>query len=133
MHGILVTIVLLSAPYWAHAATLHKCVGSDGVPSYQSAPCGPDQTSQWSRQVVPDSTKPVAPPARSARATSSPATWSARHVAPQRVPTARDRQQQRCNNAKTRRDATLDRIGLRRTYELLQRLDAAVRVACKRL
>lgn len=29
------------------------------------------------------------------------------------------------------RDATLERIGLNRTYDLLQRLDANVREACK--
>lgn len=38
---------------------------------------------------------------------------------------------QRCQAAKARRDDTLRRVGLRRTHELLRRLDDDVYEACK--
>lgn len=41
-----------SAP--AASGLLYKCVGADGVPSYQSQPCGPEARSEWVREATPE-------------------------------------------------------------------------------
>jgi hypothetical protein len=46
---------------------------------------------------------------------------------------SRDQQRANCQAAKNQRQEILDRAGLNRTYDLLQRLDATVYNACKGL
>ncbi len=46
------------------------------------------------------------------------------------VSTSNDQAEARCAVAKAERDDTLRRAGLRRNFDLLRRLDEAVRVAC---
>ena len=46
---------------------------------------------------------------------------------------ARDRQRRQCAEARAYRERELERVGLRRTYDLLSRLDRMVFDACKGL
>ena len=58
MHVIILLLSLLPMP----AASLHKCLGTDGVASYQSLPCAPGQRTAWTRAAPPPAA-PVAVPA----------------------------------------------------------------------
>lgn len=42
------------APATASSGLLYKCVGPDGVPSYQSQPCAPDSRREWVRDATPE-------------------------------------------------------------------------------
>ena len=111
----------------ARAEQLYRCVGPGAAISYQSLPCAP--TARLDRVVDyrPD------PVATAPQATARPRTVRNRaartaHAPRERrvTPTAADR----CRIARAQRDAALQRVGLKRTYAQLSRLDASVRAAC---
>lgn len=112
----------------AAAQNVYKCVAPGGLVSYQSAACeqGARETARW--DAPPDPPSPVRPHASGAerRTPGSPASRTARaHIArDQAWPSA-------CEAAKTNRDRTLERVGLKRTFDLLSRLDEQVRNACR--
>lgn len=119
-------LLLLAGP--APAEILYRCIARDGAVSYQSPPCS---ASARLDRVVEYRPEPVANVARSpARLVSTrrasrdgPRTATAGHMP---RTTAADR----CRAAQARRNAALERLGLRRTYVQLSRLDAGVRAAC---
>lgn len=136
---VLLTLVLcVDAP----AQMVHKCVGRDGTASYQSQPCTRD-----AREVRTYEAAPEPPPTaeqlrtleqRRARERAESAFLSRRagtdRHAVERSRIVRERPAQSataCEAAKAARQQTLDVVGLKRNYELLSRLDANVRAACK--
>lgn len=120
---------------------VHKCIGADGVPSYQSAPCA-GQSASAIYEATPDSAADVAR-ARGleqkrvrqglvlARIAGTDGRGNA--YAGSRGSDARDRQRANCEAAKARRKRTLEMVGLSRTYDLLHQLDRQVYEACKGL
>ena len=131
--------LLLLFPLTASAQTVYKCVGARGATVYQDEPCpqGARADKAWdgtAHQTTPEQQRANDArirlteqqlAARRARQTSSGSYRSSS------APTASDSRHRRCEAAKRNRDVQLERIGLRRTYDILQRLDAAVYEACK--
>jgi len=127
---VLLPLLLLPAAA-AQAGTIHRCVGADRQVSYQAAQCPPGQRLDRTIAFEPESAP--APVAESSRSNAKPrsarrsgyAGGGARHA--KRQPTASDR----CHAAREQREAALRKLGLKRTYEDLGRLDAPVRAACR--
>lgn len=112
-----------------HTPSVYRCVDRAGGVSLQSQPCGPDQ--RTTRVVAaPPLAEPIRPRRSSSPATSSQSGYSTFHV-PEVDPLAPRRAA--CAVARQQREETLERLGLKRTYDLLQRLDAMVNKACKGL
>lgn len=135
----LLLCIAISAP--VHAETLYKCVGKGGAVSYQSHPCDATQRVAKTHDYVPERA-PTPEERRAAyqreqrgnvesdylsrlagtsRGLNSQATGT-------RVPMVRNVGV--CEAAKAERARQLEILGLRRTYEILQRLDEMVRKAC---
>jgi len=118
-----------------NAENLYRCVSPGGQASYRQAPRCP-RGQRLDRIIAyrpePDATqpppvfKPVAPPrARAPTARSGSVAGG----------TKRGRRQmtasERCRAAKEQRERAFRKLGLKRTYDDLGRLDAPVRAACR--
>jgi len=114
----------------AHAAAqnVYKCVAASGVVSYQSAPCehGAREAARWDAPPDPPSRlhQSVSSQERHASEPRFTRTGSAHIARNAAKPSA-------CEAAKVNRDRTLERVGLKRTFDLLSRLDEQVRNACR--
>lgn len=107
--------------------SVYRCVDHADAVSFQSQPCGPDQRTT---KVV--AAPPEAEPIRQRqthRTVSSRQSSYSTYQSPRENALAQRRAS--CAAARQSREATLDRVGLKRTYDLLQRLDAMVSSACK--
>ncbi len=111
-----------------------KCVAASGAVSLQSQPCAANERTSRAIYAAPETQAPRQ------RASASPAPTASTMVVEQRFnylsasrPDTRDRQRQQCVQAQWYRQATLERVGMKRTYDLLQRLNARVYDACKTL
>jgi hypothetical protein len=122
---IRMTLMLLLLSGTAHAETMYRCVGKGGAVSYQDYPCEKGAKMTGAVEFMPERVPAYRPPQQiiPPRALNVGSPLGA-HVPMQRNPSA-------CDSAKAYREQTLRQVGLRRTYELLQRLDENVRVACK--
>jgi len=110
---------------------VYRCVGRNGAVSFQQQPCAADQDLTRVLHAPPDR-RPARPmqlhrlpeaerrAAGSAYSTGSPES-------------DRDRRKRNCAIARQHRENTLKAVGLARTYDLLQKLDAQVYEACKGL
>lgn len=130
--------LLMLAPFvaFADAPAVHVCVDARGHVAYQNAPC-PD--GQRTRDVRPYRLQPVDAALASRtkdieqemdrrnRGVSGPR--AVRASSGRAAKTAPDP----CKAAKAKRKSTLDRVGLKRTYDLLSRLDGEVWEHCKGL
>lgn len=119
-------LLLLAGP--APPDILYRCIARDGAVSYQSPPCS---ASARLDRVVEYRPEPVANVARSpARPVSTRRAWRDGPRTATAGHTPRTTAADRCRAARARRDAALERLGLKRTYVQLSRLDAGVRAAC---
>ena len=133
------TLAMLTLAFNAHAQQVHKCVDRSGNVAYQSQPCAHTQTTArtWEAQPDPVPDRPPAPVSKPRRATESayPKHKGRRSrqggVPGASIPVDNAGNSRACATAKATRTRTLERVGLKRTYELLGRLDEAVRTACK--
>ncbi len=132
MRWIAAPLMLLLACAPAPAQVVYKCVGTNGRTEYSSWPCKPGQVTRQAIPAPPDPVRRHVPPPSPS---SSPGPTSPVHLANHwSLPTpARQRRAARdaaCSAARRDRDATLARVGLKRNFDLLRRLDDAVRGAC---
>lgn len=109
------------------ANMVYRCVGKGGAVSLQSQPCPADQRVTRAIYAPPEVERVRRPAVVSS--TSSPTTSYSN--GPSAADYERSQRQATCANAKANREDTLKRVGLKRTYDLLQRLDAMVYEACK--
>ena len=125
----LVALLLCLYPALADAGNLYRCVGPAGQVSYQSAICPASQRTDRTIEFAPDDMAPAVAiePVRTARRPPS----NNRQVAWQRAGKPRKPQASTCARAKAKRELQLERLGLKRTFDDLSRIDAAVRAACK--
>ena len=133
------TLAMLSLAFHATAQQVHKCVDRSGNTAYQSAPCGHGQATARTWEAEPDPVVGNIP----ASAASHPVTQDSRHRASRgtgsrgrrtagaSIPVDNGGNSRACAAAKATRTRTLERVGLKRTFELLSKLDEAVRRACK--
>ena len=122
--------LLLMVSGVARADIMYRCVGKGGAVSYQDYPCDKGSkvagqlSSRRSRCLAIDRYEVWFSPSQLRRCLPREA-W------PQGAYLPIDPNTQACNSAKAYREQTLKQVGLRRTCELLQRLDENVRRACK--
>jgi len=129
MRAVIVFCIFLIAPP-GYAQHVYKCAKGRDV-SYQSAPCDGTQAlvKQWEAAPEPEPSAvaldPRQPKGRRPVANSGPSRSGVRTIS---SISAADR---RCKAAKARREARLISVGLKRTFDLLRKLDDAVHEACK--
>lgn len=138
--AIVVSLIYLIASNAGAQQQVYKCVRGNEV-SYQSAACDGTQKVARKWEATPDP-RPTADelrqrqsgiqrdrePAQSSRAAGEGRQRSGRNP---RSPGSRKSGLSRCDAAKARREAKLQSVGLKRTFDLLRRLDDAVNEACK--
>lgn len=126
----------LAAP--AAAQTVQKCIAADGHVTLTSAECGAGERLAASYAAVPEHVAPgSAAGADAGRKTPARAAQpgTAARVAPGRsartAPAHRRSGPDRCRAARDRRERALARVGLKRTFDLLRKLDDEVWAACR--
>ncbi|MBW8367037.1 MAG: hypothetical protein K0M70_04170 [Arenimonas sp.] len=124
MHAILLTFLLLPGPL---PASLNKCIGADGVASYQSLPCAAHQRTAWSRRSPPQA---VPPPVQPVAAAVVPSRTRAPGPAARAVRPAVKPAPTRCAAARQAADLTRDRLWNRLSFRQRSDLDAKVALAC---
>lgn len=124
---------LFFALWSAHATaqSVHKCVAPTGAVSYQSGACTGNsrEAANWE---APSDPPPSGPPHPSSSKPEGERSLEPRSARADRTHLVRDAPKpSACEIAKADRDATLERVGLKRTFDLLSRLDEQVRKACR--
>lgn len=125
------TLALLAClfPSLVAAGDLYRCVDRSGHVSYQAARCTSHQ--RMDRRIEFTS-EPAPPVATVRRAERTAAAGAKSRVA--RTPVIRSNRKAKaspCMHAKVRRERELERLGLKRTFADLSRIDARVRAVCK--
>lgn len=110
---------------------VYRCVPRNGAVIFQSQPCAADQ--QTTRVIHAPAEVARSRPYVAAAAVANTVVQNTVINNNQRLADERERRRRQCDAAKRNRDRTLERVGLARTYDLLQRLDAQVYEACKGL
>ena len=138
MRVAILSLLFLIAPA-GNAQQIHKCVKGKEV-SYQSASCDASQSlvKQWDATPEPEPSaaelghhqakRRQAESTQAGRPASERRARSGSRVGKKSPISAADK---RCNTAKARREAKLISVGLKRTFDLLRKLDDAVHEACK--
>lgn len=119
------TLLLLLAST-AHAGELHRCVGPGRHVSYQSAACPAGHRTD---RTIAFTTESMPPTVRRARREAGPNRPMRRVVSHAKATKAA--RVDPCRQAKAKREQVLSRLGLKRTYDQLSRIDEAVRTVCK--
>lgn len=144
MVGVLVGLVPLPA-LGQDAGELRRCVSPGGAVSIQQQPCraGDRQTSVRRYVAEPpmstEQRRASALREQAARAESAELSRRAGTSTHPRMPhgtgalhrVAIAKDDAACQRARRNRDETLERVGLKRTYDLLRRLNDAVAQACR--
>jgi hypothetical protein len=130
---VLIAICLSAVPH-AMAQEIRICIDAKGIKSYQNAPCAPGQRTASVRSYEP---KPE-DPALTARTAAIQQEMDRRNRPSGKATVVRATSSHRagptpCQAAKAKREATLKRVGLKRDFDLLSRLDSAVWDVCKGL
>ena len=138
MKSFMVLLVLCLLPGANAAADLYRCAAPGGQASYQQSPDCPNGqrlTRVINYRPVPDSAPLAAGNVADRRILRSGTARPQRGFASQRQPSGRGKRtltdNERCTLAKQARAKASERLGLKRTYEDLSRLDAPVRAACR--
>lgn len=116
----------------ANAQEIHTCVDAKGRKSYQNMPCAPEQRTAAVRSYT---AKPE-DPALAARSATIQQEMDRRNRPSGKTTVVRTGSTRRaaptaCQAAKAKREATLKRVGLKRTFDLLSQLDSEVWEVCK--
>ena len=131
MKAAFMLVLALMACTPGRAETLYRCVDRHAQVSYQSAACGSGQRTARTIECVPE---PVAPETaakiRAPISTSKPSRTRSTGYASRTPRGKRKRGSDVCRAAKNTRQTQLERLGLKRTFDDLSRIDAAVRAAC---
>lgn len=132
MRAAIVFCIFFIAPL-ANAQQVYKCAKGRDV-SYQSAPCDGTQTLVKRWEAAPEPEPPAIesghrqPQRRRSEGDSRPPRSGGSRT---RTTSSIDDAGNRCRAAKARREAKLASVGLKRTFDLLRKLDDAVHQACK--
>ena len=131
MKAALTLVLALMAVAPVRAETLYRCVDRHAQVSYQSAACGQGQRTARTIEFVPEPVAlETAAKIRAPTRTTNPSRTRNTGYASQTPQGKRKRGSDVCRAAKTKRQAQLERLGLKRTFDDLSRIDAAVRAAC---
>lgn len=134
---VIVPALLIGAALAADASAqiVSKCPDGKGGHVYQDAPCRHGRAErEWdgaAHRLTPERHAQIeAERQRPAKVVHRQPRPDRRAIHRDGRTTASQRQASRCEAAKSRRKSELDRLGLRRTYDILRRLDEDVRRAC---
>lgn len=122
----LAAILLLAIP--AQAQVVYKCVGKGGKVEYSSWPCMKELRTEREVAAIPEPVRRYTPPAA-----PTPVYNSGQNnyiYATSSEPSERDQRTYRCKQAKSWREDELRRLGLRRTFNDLRRIDDWVNQQC---
>jgi hypothetical protein len=118
----------------ATAQDIHTCIDAKGIKSYQNLPCDAGQRTAAVRryEAKPDD------PALAARTLAIQQEMDRRNRPSGKATAVRTANRRPsgptpCQAAKAKREATLKRVGLKRNFDLLSRLDSEVWEVCKGL
>lgn len=120
----------LAAAGGAAAQTVQKCIAGDGAVTFTSDACAGGERLAARYDAVPEpASAPAATPSSPAAGAERPRarTPARRQAAPSRARRGPDP----CAKAREARERTLRRVGLKRTFDLLRRLDDEVWAACR--
>ena len=122
-------LLALSLADNAHAEILYRCVSVSGEVSWQAAPCARGMRLVKSMSYTPDAPTalPLPGPPRitlTGRKSRASTSYRASTRTTRPKPDA-------CARARVQREATLERVGLKRNFDLLSKLDADVRRVCR--
>ena len=121
-------LLLCLFPGLASAGTLYRCVGAGGQVSYLATPCAAGQRMDRSIEFAPEPDTPV----MAASGRRRPASTKVRSMPKsRRGATASRSRVDPCGQAKAKREQALERLGLKRTFDQLSKLDEPVRKACR--
>lgn len=126
-------LVVLLPIVWsvAHAQQVYKCTDGEQV-SYQSQPCDGAQRTLRQWDATPEPVPTGAQATQTAKARAAPARKSSsRRSTSSHTRSRPDPAESRCRAAKSKREAKLRAVGLKRTFDLLRKLDDAVYEACR--
>lgn len=128
---ILLVFILLPAAQ-AVAQEIHTCIDNRGNRSYQNLPCDSGQRTAAVRtyEAKPDD------PAVAARSAAIQQEMDRRNRPSGKATVVRTANRRPagptpCQAAKAKREATLKRVGLKRNFDLMSRLDSEVWEVCK--
>lgn len=126
-------LLLLSGLAWsmpAMAQSVQKCIGHGGHVTFTSGDCGEGERLAASYAAVPDT---IVPAAAYPDAGAGQARPEHRRQGPSRAGTGVRKRAppDRCKAARDRREQTLRRVGLKRNFDLLRKLDDQVWDACR--
>ncbi|MBX3711532.1 MAG: DUF4124 domain-containing protein [Lysobacter sp.] len=113
-------------------ADIHVCIDAGGHVAYQSMPCANGQRTRAVRSYRAQAVDPAL--ATRTREIEREMDQRNRGASTARTPRANGsakRAPDPCKAAKAKRKATLDRVGLKRNYDLLSQLDREVWEVCK--
>lgn len=133
---VVVCLVLAGNAPAVASGTVVKCLDAGGQIIFTSTGCPDGTRLAATYEAEPDAV--LTPAARRGRtrneatptAAPRPRARSAPRTAGPRSGSKRDPARARCQAARDKRDRTLERVGLKRTFDLLRRLDDEVRAAC---
>lgn len=124
------------------AQSVQRCVAPNGTVSYQDAPCaaGSRTSGSWDARPepapTPEQLRQRELQRQQARAESDflsrrAGTDRLDRGSPRVARIPQDAGKARCDAARAQRERTLDMVGLKRTFDLLRKLDEQVREACR--
>jgi hypothetical protein len=115
-------------PVVASTPMVYRCESRSGAISLQSQPCAPGERTTRAVPAPPD-IEPVRRPYTEVRPPAGPVNYGQINTV-HAGNNERAQRERECAQARRSREDTLERVGLKRTYDLLQRLDEMVRRAC---
>lgn len=126
-------LVILLPMLWsvAHAQQVYKCTDGKQV-SYQSQPCDNAQRTLRQWDAIPQPVPAGAQAGSVEKVRTAPTRRSSSGWTNARSTRSRpDPAESRCQAARSKREAKLRAVGLKRTFDLLRKLDEAVYAACR--
>ena len=127
MRALVLLVCLI--PSLVNAGNLYRCVSRSGHVSYQAMSCPSDQQMDLRIEFTSEPATAASTVRRSER---TAAVGAKSRVA--RTPVIRSNRKAKaspCMRAKAQRERELERLGFKRTFDDLSRIDAKVRAVCK--
>lgn len=126
---LLVLCLVLAMP--ASPNELYRCVGAHGTVSYQSQACAAGQRLDRVLAFQLESAPTSAPKLSRRDPRYRPVINARRHPRTMHTRPHAATANDRCQLAKVKREQTLEKLGMRRSYAQLSQVDASVRSQCR--
>ena len=139
LRALVAAAMMAAASAGVGAGTVSKCLGAAGEVAFTSGECPEGTRVAATYDATPEPERPTSDGGRrsgnnaassGSAARAGPAPRAAPRRARARAGGSASSSRSRCEAARAKRDATLARVGLKRTFDLLRKLDDEVRAAC---